>query len=735
MPVVSTSDPRDVALAFAAGRGPVIAILTDKVGAAVPACVGAVLAHTPPETAILVLDDGCADPGIEDVMTAVGAGAHRVVVLRQAELQDAVRAANLAFELAGRRDVVLLRGDVLVGPGWLDGLREAAYSDTRIATATPLANGSGLVSVSDRARPGETSGQRRVEDPAVAVARMSRRLRPRIATCAWHCTYVRRGALDVVGGFAETFPCGDGAPVDFSQRCLQAGLAHVCADDVLVELPPGADVVAVLDDPEIATRYPYLSPWLRATARLETTPLACALAIARRALGPLTVAIDAVALGPGLMGTQRLAVEAARALAQHPGVREVVVVTMPGPRPVFLEEALGDVPSVRLVADDAAAKLAADVAYRPVPVWAVDGAERLRRFAPRSVIHHLDLIAYNNPSYFPTWRDWVRCRDGTRFALAAADGIAFLSAHAEAEARAEGLVPEGTRTRRTFIGIDHVAAGEPESQPAGLSGDLQTGGFVLCLGADFRHKNRLFALRVFAAMCARGYRGHLILAGPRMAYGSSRTDEAAFLAQHPAVMERVISLAEVSETERVWLYRHARLVLHPTLYEGFGLVPFEVACAGTPCLSSRATSLDEVLPRGIQVITEWNPERVAEQALRLLEEPERRAAMVEALAMRAREFTWARTAEELVQLFDAVCRAAPRPRVLAVEGEGGAVSERSASADELAMLDGMYPREVYEMLRAIGQRETLRRPMVAVTTWAYRIGSALRVRRRRREGR
>ena len=52
----------------------------------------------------------------------------------------------------------------------------------------------------------------------------------------------------------------------------------------------------------------------------------------------------------------------------------------------------------------------------------------------------------------------------------------------------------------------------------------------------------------------------------------------------------------MTDSELSWLYRHAALVLFPTLYEGFGLVPFEAAAAGTPCVERLAAQLVRYLP-------------------------------------------------------------------------------------------------------------------------------------------
>lgn len=739
MPVVIARDPRDAAAALAGGRAPVVAVPVFDAYDDVVRCLQSVLAHTPHDAAVLVLDDGSTDPRMRELPERLGEAPHLVVVLRSATNRGFVRTMNEAFAVAGRRDVVVLNSDVVVGPHWLERLRDAAYSDTRIATATPLSNHGTILSVPHRNRPSELPAGLTVDAAALAVAEASQRLRPRVPTCVGHCVYVRRMALDVVGAFDETFSPGYGEEVDFSQRCVQGGFAHVCADDVFVYHRGGSsfgrspEAAALRDRHEevIAARYPYYHAWVAATADQDVSPLASAIAAARRALLGLSVALDASALGPYLVGTQRVAVEAARALARHPGVSELVVVVPPGPVLPYLEDALAGLERARIVPDDGTLRLEADVVYRPVQIWSAEELDRLRRLGSRSVIQQLDLIAYSNPSYFPTWPDWAQCRDGARFSLAVADGVAFSTGHAEADARAEGLLPAETPTRVTWNGVDHFAPDVTPVRPSRLPPDLADG-FVLCLGTDCRHKNRVFALRAFDAMCARGYQGRLVFAGPHLVNGSSRADERDFLARRPAIAGRVAILAEVSEAERTWLYRHAGLVLYPTLYEGFGLVPFEAALAGTPCLSSRAASLDEVLPRDVEVIDEWDPDRVARQALALLADGERRWRLVGALAARAREFTWERTAGELVALFGEVCRARPRPLVRAVQGDGGVMPRPAPAAPPPpTMLEQLYPPEVYEALRAVGQRAALRRPVAGVTVLAYRVISGLRTRLKR----
>ena len=104
-----------------------------------------------------------------------------------------------------------------------------------VATATALTNHGTILSVPHRNRPQRSLPDgMTAADAARRVAAGSLRLRPSIPTAIGHCVYIRRAALDLVGGFDESFAPGYGEEVDFSQRAVAHGFRHVCADDVFV---------------------------------------------------------------------------------------------------------------------------------------------------------------------------------------------------------------------------------------------------------------------------------------------------------------------------------------------------------------------------------------------------------------------------------------------------------------------------------------------------------------------
>ena len=177
-------------------------------------------------------------------------------------------------------------------------------------------------------------------------------------------------------------------------------------------------------------------------------------------------------------------------------------------------------------------------------------------------------------------------------------------------------------------------------------------GFLLCLGTDFRHKNRIFALRLLARLREHhDWKGSLVLAGTHIPHGSSVELERAFLQEHLELREAVVALGPVSEEEKAWLMAHADAVVYPSVYEGFGLVPFESALGGVPCVFAPQSSVAETTPDGTATIVPWDPEASAAAAHVLLTDPGARARHVHALAAAARGLTWAAAAAAMVEIY------------------------------------------------------------------------------------
>ena len=668
-------------------------------------CLASVLEHTAKGVPVLVCDDHSPGPEIErhiDTLAATDTVENEVLYVRRARNLGFVGNVNAAFAQADPADVVVVNSDVVVGPGWLDGLQRAARADETVATASTLTNHGTIVSVPHRNAPSPAPPHGM--EPAEAARRVreaAQPAHPRLPTAIGHCMYVRRSALELVGPFDLAFAPGYGEEVDFSQRCVLVGLKHVLADDVFVfhrgsgSFRPGGGANPVQEQHErlIAERYPYYHPWVRTVSEQRGGPFTRALAVGRRALGGLGVTIDGTCLNEDVAGTQVQTMEVIRALVRAGATPRVVVPPQLGEHWREELEALDRVDVVPV--DHAAVSPPTDVVHRPFQVTAATQLGLLHRLGERVIVTHQDLIAYHNPGYYEDHAAWQAYRQATARTMAIADTVVFISDHAAGEAMAEELV-EDRQVRVVPNGTDHEPVGAAEPQPpAGVDVADETP-FLLCLGVDFRHKNRMFALQVYAALRERGWDGRLVLSGPRAWYGSSAADEARWLAAHPDVAAGVTVLGPVSEGEKVWLYGATALVLYPTVQEGFGLVPFEAARAGVPCLFAAQTSLAEVLPRDAARIVQWNAGLTAEAALKLLtDEPERRS-QVETILAAGERYSWTRTGELLMGVYEQSLAAPMRP-ARAVLFEGDSTPSRN----------GDLPPEVRGVALALSERPRL----------------------------
>ena len=381
-----------------------------------------------------------------------------------------------------------------------------------------------------------------------------------------------------------------------------------------------------------------------------------ALAAARRPLQRLAVTIDARALDGVVTGTQVHILELILALART-GALDLRLLIREARIDEATLELLRGLPATELLSEDRLDEQTpkSTVLHRPQQAFAPEDIELAAQLGERIVLNQLDLIAYRNPGYFPDGKAWEAYRRASRRGMSAAELVVVFSEHTRSELLSDELVEDG-RIRIVPPGLDHRAASEPRA-PDGLEVDLASAAgepqpFLLCLGTDFRHKNRLFALHLLEELRGRhGWKGRLVLAGTHIPYGSSQELERALLDERPQLRDAVLELGPVDEAEKAWLMSHAAAVLYPSVYEGFGLVPFESALSGVPCLFAATSSLADAAPEGTATLIPWDAKRSADAAHLLLCDRAARERHIQALAAVARGLTWEHTAAALVEIY------------------------------------------------------------------------------------
>jgi glycosyltransferase involved in cell wall biosynthesis len=117
---------------------------------------------------------------------------------------------------------------------------------------------------------------------------------------------------------------------------------------------------------------------------------------------------------------------------------------------------------------------------------------------------------------------------------------------------------------------------------------------------------------------------------------------------------RVVLLGYVSAERLPVLYDAASVFLFPSFEEGFGLPVLEAMSHGLPVVASMTSSLPEVGGDAALYVDPHDPKDISEKIIRAVEDENQRKAMIELGLVRAQTFTWRRTAEGNLNVYNEV---------------------------------------------------------------------------------
>jgi glycosyltransferase involved in cell wall biosynthesis len=143
------------------------------------------------------------------------------------------------------------------------------------------------------------------------------------------------------------------------------------------------------------------------------------------------------------------------------------------------------------------------------------------------------------------------------------------------------------------------------------------------------------------------------------------------IARHPALRHAVIQ-SRVEDVVRFLgfvpietlraFYQTASAFVFPSLYEGFGLPPLEAMACGTPVVCSSVSSLPEVVDRAALIVNPENVFDIARGMREVLLDEALRCRLIAEGIKNARQFSWERTAAEVLQAYEEIAAYKKRPR-------------------------------------------------------------------------
>jgi glycosyltransferase involved in cell wall biosynthesis len=267
----------------------------------------------------------------------------------------------------------------------------------------------------------------------------------------------------------------------------------------------------------------------------------------------------------------------------------------------------------------------------------------------KGVVAVHDLSFRSHPEYFPRPVAWYM-RWLTGWAIRQAQCVLTGSEFSRQEIlRFYQVDPHKVVTVPYGVGSEfYLADGQIDeaTQPAILARYGISGPYILALGNIHPRKNLTRLLDAYLRL--RQQRKSL----PEMVWaGLERWDSGELLER--ARSAGVILTGFVAQEDLPALYRGAAMLVYPSLYEGFGLPLLEAMACGTPVVTGNSASLPEVAGEAALIVDPTQAGEITEAMARLLDAAPLRDRLRQAGMERAREFTWTRTAQNLLALLKA----------------------------------------------------------------------------------
>lgn len=162
--------------------------------------------------------------------------------------------------------------------------------------------------------------------------------------------------------------------------------------------------------------------------------------------------------------------------------------------------------------------------------------------------------------------------------------------------------------------------------------------YILTVGTLEPRKNISFLIDVFERMTR--FEGDLVVAGMKGW-------------KYQLILERMLKsnrssnihyLEYVKDEELPVLYGGAELFIFPSVYEGFGFPPLESMKCRTPVVSSSTGSLPEILGDAAVLMDDYDADKWADEAMRLIEDTSTRELLIEKAYRHAAKYDWKQTA-------------------------------------------------------------------------------------------
>jgi glycosyltransferase involved in cell wall biosynthesis len=177
--------------------------------------------------------------------------------------------------------------------------------------------------------------------------------------------------------------------------------------------------------------------------------------------------------------------------------------------------------------------------------------------------------------------------------------------------------------------------------------------FLYYPAATWQHKNHANLLQAVSLLSSNHhFDGNLVLTG----VATSAKDDLLKNIAARGLQDRVQILGYLPYDKLPVIYNLARMMVFPSLFEGFGMPVLEAMACGCPVACSNVTSLPEVGGDAVLYFDPLSAEQIADSVMKLWHDD---AALLDLRAKgleRARQFSWEKTARETLAVYHRTIR-------------------------------------------------------------------------------
>jgi glycosyltransferase involved in cell wall biosynthesis len=298
---------------------------------------------------------------------------------------------------------------------------------------------------------------------------------------------------------------------------------------------------------------------------------------------------------------------------------------------------------------------------------------RLCRTRQADILH----VTYNGPFFSPcpvvvTAHDVIFRRYPAFFS--ARDRLLFATLLRLTIGRAAAIITDSESSRRDIVTFYPFTGDKIHVVPLAVSPAFQVeipyerrqamraryhldSPFILAVGNLQPRKNLQRLTVAFRRLLADGFNSHrLVLVGNDAFHSSQFRAEVQDLIQSG----QLALTGYVPEEDLPALYREAGVFVYPSLYEGFGLPILEAMACGTPVVTSNTSSMPEVAGDAALLVDPVQTDQIQHALSSIISQAELAVQLSERGRQRAKQFTWASTARNVMTVYRHVLKRGKR---------------------------------------------------------------------------